>query len=239
MKISPVLPIAFSSLLTASLAAPLRLRYPTPAEAEKRADTFLRPKAQSFDQLIHDKLDFGSGEPLLVRDNEIEKRAETLGQTDGSGSDSSTGTIYSSGGSHQTLAPHGNLDSAIHATLDFGGSGDPLLFKKDAETAPVEKRAEATRSFDDVIHEYLDFGGSSNPLLVKKEAAAAAVEEKRAVTLPVSSTIDFSKNFDSAIHETLDFDGTDDPIFGTTSVFTRAEKAIEGAVAKVARAFHA
>ena len=240
MKISPVLPIAFSSLLAASLAAPLRLRYPTPAEAEKRADTFLRPKAQSFDELIHEKLDFGSGEPLLVRDNKVEKRAgaETLDQLEDSGSDSSTGNIYSSGGSHQTLAPHGNLDSAIHATLDFGGTSDPLLFKKDAEAAPVEKRAESSRSFDDVIHEYLDFGGSTNPLLVKKDAT---VEEKRDVSLPSSSSAldTSSKNFDSAIHDTLDFSGSDDPLFGTTSVFARAEKAIEGAVAKVARAFHA
>ena len=244
MKISPVLPIAFSSLLAASLAAPLRLRYPTSAEAEKRADTFLRPKAQSFDELIHEKLDFGSGEPLLVRNNKVEKRAEAenLDQAQDTGSDSSTSSIYSSGGSHQTLAPHGNLDSAIHATLDFGGTSDPLLFKKDAEAAPVEKRAESSRSFDDLIHEYLDFDGSTNPLLVKKDAAAAPVEDKRDVSLPgSSSTLDLSssKNFDSAFHDTLDFDGSSDPLFGTTSVFARAEKAIEGAVAKVARAFHA
>lgn len=247
MKISPVLPIAFSSLLAASLAAPLRLRYPTPADVEKRADTFLRPKAQSFDELIHEKLDFGSGDPLFVRDTEIEKRAgaETLDQTEDSGSDRSTGTIYSSGGSHQTLAPHGNLDSAIHATLDFGstsdplgGSSDPLLFKKDVESAPVEKRAESPRSFDDFIHENLDFGGAKDPLLFKKNAASAG--EKRAVSLPASSSsLDTSKNFDSAIHDKLNFGSSSDPLFGTTSVFVRAEKAIEGAVAKVARAFHA
>ena len=198
MKISPVLPVALSSFLAVSLATPLRLRYPTPAEAEKRADTFLRPKAQSLDEVIHEKLDFGSGEPLLVRRAEVEKRAETLDQTEKT---ESTGAFYSSGGSHQTLAPHGNLDSAIHATLDFSGSGDPLLFKKDA---------------------------------------GAAAEEKRDVSLPASSSsLDTSKNFDAAIHEALDFSGSSDPLFGTTSVFARAEKAIEGAAAKIARAFHA
>lgn len=211
MKFSPILPIAFSSLLTASLAAPLSLRYPSPAEAEKRADTILRAKGQSFDEAIHDTLDFGSGEPLLVRDTEHEKRAsETLSDTEpkdtaSSSTDSASKSItYSGGGSDQTLAPHGNFDSAINALLDFGSSSEPLLVKKDA----------------------------------------AAVQEKRALGLPKSSSKKFGgKPFDAAIHDVMDFGGAADPLLGgsasATPLLVRAEKAVEGAVEKIARAFSA
>ena len=243
MKISPVLPIAFSSLLTASLAAPLRLRYPSTAEAEKRADTFLQPKGQSLDKLIHEKLDFNSGEALPVRDTELEKRAiVTVGETEDKETESASGATYSAGGSDQTLKPHGSFDNAINALLDFGGnSKDPVLFKKDAQAAPVvEKRAvDDTDSWSQKIHNYIDFGGSRNPVLFKKDAAA--VQEKRDLGLPSSSSDRFDgKSFDAAIHDVMDFGGKSDSVTGgSSSLFVRAEKAVEGAAEKVARAFSA
>ena len=165
MKISPVLPVALSALLTTSLAAPLALRYPSPAEAEKRADTFLRPKGTtpSFDEAIHNTLNFGSGEPLLVKKDAtpaiVEKRAR--GQLTSAGEGAS------------------DFSTAMNEDIDFGGTTDPLL-------------------------------GSSGPTLTLFKKAVNAV--KRATgTLPAD---DSSNSFSTAMNEDIEFGGTTDPLLG-------------------------
>ena len=192
MKISPVLPIALSSLLTASLAAPLALRYPSPAEAEKRADTFFKNRTPNLDQVIHETLDFGSGDPLLVK-----KDAATTSEQK-----RATGSLTTPGEGSSTES----FNSAIHDTLDFGGTTDPLLgeagpvltlVKKDARDT-VEKRAtgslttgsgESSSSLSSAIHEDLDFGGPADPIfggstgsltLFKKTLTDAAEKVARA-----------------------------------------------------------
>ncbi|KAG7007760.1 hypothetical protein G7Y79_00008g023980 [Physcia stellaris] len=169
MKISNVLPIALSTLLTASLAAPLALRYPSPAETEKRADTFLTLKGRpaSFDQVIHHNLDFGSGEPLLIKKDTVptaeNKRAFGALTSPGEGRSSSS------------------LDSAIHETLDFGGTTNPLMGSSGPSLTLFKRAMNAVKrasgaltssgdslsgsSFSSAIHEDLDFGGVTDPLL--------------------------------------------------------------------------
>ena len=167
MKISPVLPVALSALLTTSLAAPLALRYPSPIEAEKRADTFLQPKGNtpSFDEAIHNTLNFGTGEPLLLKKDAtpiVEKRAR--------------GALTSAGDGAS------DFSTAMNEDLDFGGTTDPLLgsseptltlFKKAVNAV---KRAtgtlatgESSDSFSTAMNEDIEFGGTTDPLLGSSE----------------------------------------------------------------------
>ena len=184
MKISPVLPVALAALLTTSLAAPLALRYPSPAEAEKRADTFLRPKGttESFDQAIHNTLDFGTGEPLLVKKDATPAIAEKR----------ATGSLTSAGDGVS------DFSTAMNEDLDFGGTTDPLLgsseptltlFKKAINAVkratgslPVEH---ASNPFSTAMNEDIDFGGTTDPLMGSSEPtltlfkkAAGNVKEK-------------------------------------------------------------
>ena len=168
MKISPILPVALSTLLVTSLAAPLALRYPSPAEAEKRADTFLRAKGTtpSFDEAIHNTLNFGTGEPLLLKKDAApaltEKRANGALTTDGEGvSDFST---------------------AMNEDIEFGGTPDPLLgssgptltlFKKAINAVKRATGAlptdESADSFSTAMNEDLDFGSAPDPLMGSSE----------------------------------------------------------------------
>lgn len=169
MKISQVLPIALSTLLTASLAAPLALRYPSPAETEKRADTFLTPKGRtaSFDQAIHNTLDFGSGEPLLVK-----KDAAPTAQAK-----RAFGSLTSPGEGLSTSS----FSTAIHDTLNFGGKTDPVLGSSGPSLTLFKRAVNAVKratgaltsveeglsssSFSSAIHEDLNFGGVTDPVL--------------------------------------------------------------------------
>ena len=170
MKISPVLPVALSALLTMSLAAPLALRYPSPAEAEKRADTFLRPKttSQSFDEAIHNTLNFGSGEPLLVKKDAtpavFEKRAK--------------GTLTASGEGAS------DFSTAMNRDIEFGGTTDPLLGTSGASLTLFKKAVnaikratgtfstgESSNSFSTAMNEDIEFGGTTDPLLGGSEPA--------------------------------------------------------------------
>ncbi|KAL8793173.1 MAG: hypothetical protein Q9195_004203 [Heterodermia aff. obscurata] len=191
MKISPVLPVALSALLTTTLAAPLALRYPSPADAEKRADTFLRPKttSQSFDEAIHDTLNFGTGEPLLLKKDAtpaaVEKRAKGSLTSDGEGTS--------------------DFSTAMNEDLDFGGTVDPLL-------------------------------GNSGPSLTLFKKAVNAI--KRATgSLPASES---SNSFSTAMNEDIEFGGTTDPLLGGSEpTLTLFRKAVEGAKEKVATVFNA
>ena len=168
MKLSPILPVALSALLTTSLAAPLALRYPSPVEAEKRADTFLQPKGttQSFDEAIHNTLNFGTGEPLLVKKDAtpviVDKRAN--------------GALTSAGDGAS------DFSTAMNEDLDFGGTTDPLLGSSEPtltlfrKAVNAVKRAtgtlatgESSNSFSTAMSENIEFGGTIDPLLGSSE----------------------------------------------------------------------
>ena len=168
MKISPILPVALSTLITISLAAPLALRYPSPVDAEKRADTFLRPKGttQSFDEAIHNTLNFGTGEPLLIKKDAAPAVAEKR----------ATGALPTSseGASDFSTAMNEDLEFGSPPNPLFGSSGPTLtLFKKAVNAVKRATGAlptgESSESFSTAMNEDIEFGGTTDPLLSSSE----------------------------------------------------------------------
>lgn len=171
MKISPILPIALSTLITISLAAPLALRYPSPVEAEKRADTFLRPKgtSQSFDEAIHDTLNFGTGEPLLIK-KDAARAAPVVAEKRATGAL----TTGSEGASDFSTAMNEDIEFGSAPNPLFGSSGPTLtLFKKAINAVKRATGALPTgtssNSFSTAMNEDIEFGGTTDPLLGSPE----------------------------------------------------------------------